>query len=446
MKKKLAVLKFGLVFLYLQWGEQVFAQVTFYFESFKQAEIEVAFRDSSYQAVLDESGMGTIRVPASLTPGYAVLYGPRSINYFYLVPEGKQRVNKYSDGHLEFDGDGKAINEYLNGRSPDTLNLSYEQSEEVFLEEWKKLPDRLQAYLDSFSLPENFKRLERKRLYYSACIMLQVYPLYHARKLKVNGYAPKASYYRQMETIMREDKEAYELWEYRQFFKNSIQALAEKNVTGNKPLEQLRYALRYVQAHVKDSRLADYLVHTYIYEHISHFGTKDIEEFLPVYHERVSNLARKTEFDEIYQKYSRLAKGKKAPNFVLADMNGKQVSLSSLSGKYVYIDVWATWCLSCCREFPLLQQLEEKFKEKPIHFVSISIDEDEAAWKKKVKADNLGGIQLHAGKNSTFYNDYQIALIPRFILIDQDGKIVDVKMSRPSEPKTVAFLDSLFKK
>lgn len=441
--KKLFILKIGFVFLCFQWGEHVFAQATFYFETFKQEKIQVTFRDSSYQAVLDESGVGTIQVPTLLTPGYAVLYGPRSINYFYLIPGGKQNINKYADGHLEFDGDGKAINEYLNSKLPSMPNLNYDQSEEVFLEEWEELPDRLQSHLDSLSLPENFKRLERKRLYYQACNMLQIYPLYRARKLKINEYSPPESYYRQVEKALVEDEEAYELWEYRQAFKNYIRTLAEK-LTKNEPLEQLRYVLFYIQGSVKDSRLTDYLVHTFMYEHIRNFGVEGVEKFLPVYEEKVNTLARKKEFDEIYQKYSCLAKGKKAPDFGFPDIEGKLVSLSSLLGKYVYIDIWATWCAPCCRELPLLQQLEKRYREKPIHFVSISIDADEVVWRKKVKADNLEGIQLHADKNSTFGNDYQISLIPRFILIDPEGKIVDAKMSRPSDPKTIVFLDSLF--
>lgn len=441
--KKLFIIKIGLVFLCIQWGGQVFSQVTFYFESFTKVKIQVAFRDSSYQAVLDESGLGTIQVPTSLTSGYAVLYGPRSVNYFYLIPGGRQSINKYSDGHLEFEGDGKIINEYLNGGFLSMLNLKYEQSEEAFLKEWKLLPDRFQTHLDSLPLPEEFKRLERKRLYYQVCNMLQAYPLYHARKLNINKYFPKENYYRQVEKTMREDKEAYELWEYRQVFKNGIRILAEK-FTENKPLEQLRYALRYIQDSVRDSRLSDYLVHTFIYGHIGKFGAKGVEEFLPVYKEKVNDFGRKAEFAKIYQKYLHLAKGEKAPDFMLPDINGKRISLSCLSGKYVYIDVWATWCIPCRRELPLLQQLEERYRGKQIHFVGISIDDDEVAWKRKVKADNLGIIQLHADKNSTFRNDYHISLIPRFILIDPEGKIVDVKMSRPSEAKTIEFLDSLF--
>lgn len=441
--KKLLILKIGLVLLCFQWGEQVSAQVAFFFESLGLVKIHVTFRDSSYQTMLDKSGVGIIQVPTSLPPGYAVLYEPHSINYFYLVPGKKQSIHKYSDGHLEFDGEGKTINEYLNGKFLNTLNLSYEQPEEDFLKEWELLPERLQSHLDSLLLPENFKRLERKRLYYQACNMLQAYPLYRARKLRINRYSPQESYYRQVGKTMKEDEEAYELWEYRQAFKNRIRILAEK-FTENKPLEQLRYALRYAQDSVRDSRLTDYLVHTFMYEHLRNFGAKDVEEFLPIYKKKVNNLARKAEFDKIYQQYSNLAKGRKAPDFLFPDINGKPVSLSGLSGKYVYIDVWATWCFPCRRELPLLQQLEERYREKPIHFVGISIDDDEGAWKRKVKTDNLRGIQLHADKNSTFRNDYQISLIPRFILIDPEGKIVDAKMSRPSESETVTFLDSLF--
>lgn len=87
--------------------------------------------------------------------------------------------------------------------------------------------------------------------------------------------------------------------------------------------------------------------------------------------------------------------------------------------------------------------MEARLHRRNICFVSISVDKDWTAWEKKVEADSLGGIQLIAGEDRSFRNAYLVQGIPRFILLDPEGKIVDANMSRPSDPETFRFLNSL---
>ena len=72
-----------------------------------------------------------------------------------------------------------------------------------------------------------------------------------------------------------------------------------------------------------------------------------------------------------------LKKGDACPKFIFKDMDGKEVSLEQFKGKYVVIDVWASWCQPCKQEFPNLKKLEEKYKDKNVVFVSISSDAQE---------------------------------------------------------------------
>ena len=97
------------------------------------------------------------------------------------------------------------------------------------------------------------------------------------------------------------------------------------------------------------------------------------------------------------QEKKELKEGDQAPTFKYLDINGKEVSLSDLKGKYVYIDIWATWCGPCTGELPHLKELEKKMHGKKIVFVSISCDKDKAAWEKMVKEKGLEGVQLHNG-------------------------------------------------
>ena len=138
-----------------------------------------------------------------------------------------------------------------------------------------------------------------------------------------------------------------------------------------------------------------------------------------------------------------LAPGTEAPDFNYPDMKGKMYSLKDFKGKYVYIDVWATWCGPCCKEIPYLKELEKKMRKKKIVFVSLSWDETPSVWKEMVKKEKLGGIQLHMGRDMKFREAYGITAIPRFILLDKEGKIVNATMTRPSDPQTEKVFNAL---
>lgn len=152
---------------------------------------------------------------------------------------------------------------------------------------------------------------------------------------------------------------------------------------------------------------------------------------------------------------AKLEKGKVAPAFTdFEDYKGGKKSLSDFKGNYVYIDVWATWCRPCIAQIPHLKKLEEEFKGKNISFVSISTDNDRRSggswdkahekWKKMVKSKSLGGVQLWAGKQEVqLAEDYMITGIPRFILIDPEGKIVNHNEMRPSDPRISEYLTSI---
>lgn len=109
----------------------------------------------------------------------------------------------------------------------------------------------------------------------------------------------------------------------------------------------------------------------------------------------------------------------------------------------MYIDVWATWCGPCNAEIPHLKKLEEEFEGRNICFVSISCDDSRKAWEKFVQAKQLGGIQLHMGEDKSFMEAIRCKGIPRFMLIDRDGKFLNANMPRPSDQKTREILNVL---
>lgn len=162
-----------------------------------------------------------------------------------------------------------------------------------------------------------------------------------------------------------------------------------------------------------------------------------------------TNSAYKTEIEEAYGNYKRMADKGLSPDFSYNSIDNKLVALKDLRGKYVYIDVWATWCGPCKAEIPFLTKVEADYHGKNIHFVSLSVDRmaDKAKWVAYVKEHNLGGIQLMADKDfsSDFIKKFNINAIPRFILIDPNGMIVSGDAKRPSDPELRKQLDTLLK-
>lgn len=161
-----------------------------------------------------------------------------------------------------------------------------------------------------------------------------------------------------------------------------------------------------------------------------------------------------------YQKQHLLATalgaGKPSPKFLnYQNYNGSKTSLDDFKGKYVYIDVWATWCGPCKQQIPYLAKLEKEYHNKNIKFVSISVDEArknegswdkaKAKWKAMIKDKKMGGVQLFADRSfqSDFIKAYKINSIPRFLLIDPNGNIVSSNAPRPSQPALKELLNGL---
>lgn len=148
-----------------------------------------------------------------------------------------------------------------------------------------------------------------------------------------------------------------------------------------------------------------------------------------------------------YQALEGMLEGQPAPNFRLLNPEGAAVVLADFKGKFVYFDFWATWCGPCIKEIPHLKKLEEEFRDSPVSFVSVSFDQakDSLKWKSFIRENQLGGIQVWADpeNHELFSSTFNIKSIPRFVLLDPEGNIVDANAPRPSNPKIRTLFNEL---
>ena len=126
--------------------------------------------------------------------------------------------------------------------------------------------------------------------------------------------------------------------------------------------------------------------------------------------------------------------GKSSYNFSLPDSTGKIVSMKDFKGKVVLIDVWATWCGPCKAQFPFLKEIEHEYaNNEDLVFVGISLDKLEVKqkWIDMIQKEKLGGIQLLDDFGKSFGRKYGITAIPRFMLIDRQGRWIEIRCPRP---------------
>lgn len=134
-------------------------------------------------------------------------------------------------------------------------------------------------------------------------------------------------------------------------------------------------------------------------------------------------------------------------DYVFKDSDGNDRYLSEFKNKIVYIDIWATWCAPCMYETKYFEELINRFgdKNKDIVFIGLSIDTDIRKWSKMLQIKEMKGIQLISplGFKAEICQDFAISGIPRFMIIDRQGVIIEPNALRPSNEETYTYLKKL---
>jgi thiol-disulfide isomerase/thioredoxin len=290
-----------------------------------------------------------------------------------------------------------------------------------------------QARLEASSLSPAFKALERERQRYQ--VMRQAFKYQHWTTEDVPF----------IEKQIKEQPELLPTEEYSAFLREALSFIAWFQVSERTYYPLAKAQMEYLNTHFRDTAIVDFLMESVLTNYMTYRGATDITPMLNIFNQRVTSPTLREKIKRDYEKYARILRGASVPDFTFIDTKGKEVKLSSFKGKYVYIDCWASWCGPCRAQIPHLKKLEHDYAGKDIAFVSISSDDNRDKWKKTVEKEQLGGTQLiiQCATNNEFADYFIITGIPRFLLLDKEGKVYDAYAPRPSEPAIRQLFDSL---
>jgi len=132
--------------------------------------------------------------------------------------------------------------------------------------------------------------------------------------------------------------------------------------------------------------------------------------------------------------------------YTFSDVNGKQVSIADFKGKLIYLDIWNTACMPCIAEMPYLNKLEQEMTGKEVVFLSVSCDYKIELWKNFLQKRNITNEHhlIINGTKDTFFDKIGKSGIPRFVILDKEGKVLDNNCcKRPSNPLLQIYLNEL---
>ncbi|SRX73714.1 TlpA family protein disulfide reductase [Aequorivita antarctica] len=389
------------------------------------------------------------------------------VDGFYDLSVGRERTEIYLekgknlsvnlnadefDESLKYSGDLANINNFLAAKY--LWNEQKMDNKEVYLLDENKFKERLdqnQKSIDSLYVVnkienENFKAKLADEDNYSHALMVENYKDAHRYYSGDETYRVSGDFYDGLKDINFKDTLAFRnSVGYQNLLEAHFNRLVNEETFESGNNNQTVMYLKKVNEALPNGYAKDKMMSSYL-----RFGLKPdetLDEAYNIYKNSNPNPENLATLTERYNKLKTITAGNPSPTFNYENHKGGTTDLATLKGKYVYIDVWATWCGPCLREIPALKEVEKDYHNKNVDFVSLSIDEpkDYDKWKAMVSEKELGGIQLMADNNwkSKFVEDYAIMGIPRFILIDPQGNIISADAPRPSDPKLRKIFDGL---
>ena len=381
--------------------------------------------------------------------------------YFFKIgrPYATVRFKKGHNVHVDIDADDFYKSRSYSGELKIENNYSVAKSNlrskfvgdpkdyfvvplDEFLPKIEKTRDAVFELLEKSNLSLEDKIIEKRIIEYDYLQSYNNYQKFYSYHKKVKANLPDGYY----DPVINMDTDDDEIFRHSRAYRNLIVENFRHSSKRELALDSTLTIIDFVKNKISNIKSID------IREQFASMLIRQMKESNPNLdddYKRIMSLLLTDRMKEKLTQRHKTAKestsGAQAVEFDYENFNGGRTTLKDLSGKFLYIDVWATWCGPCIKEMPALKELVEYYAGKEIEFVSISIDHqsDYKKWRKMVPEKNVGGIHLYddEGLNSSFMKAFSVGLIPRFMMIDREGKIITGHAPRPSDKGVKDFID-----
>lgn len=391
--------------------------------------------DSIYTFSLDENDFFSGKIVMKHN-GYATLLH-NSLNLYLSPGEDLEiYVNALNfSGSLYFRGSLGGINSYLKEQEVAVFfdKDYYALAEADFVAKMKELIDEKTKLLEAKNFNESFTSLEKERIRYSVAERVSFYPIYRKRMCPEEDYRPGSEFNNFLSSFSLNNEELVGTQDYRSFLLNYVYLQGSRgNGTGENYSDGIA---DYILSTITNPSIKNFLLTEIVFRHIwENNGLNGADYLLSVFRRECTDKNKIAYMDEMISHWEKILPDQSAPYFTVMDNVGNEVSLEDFKGTYLYITVWATWCVPCKSELPYLDLLQKEYYGKNIKFLTIAVDDQDnkGKWKEFLTQNPHAGIHTFAGVANEFTKDYMIISVPRFILIGPEGKIINSNAPRPS--------------
>jgi len=388
----------------------------------------------------------------NLEEGYYLLKKGENEALLYIRPEDELTINfdaQQFHNSLVFTGGGADINTYLANRNKVFLDEDgeqrdfykenfYEGNEQTYLRKIDGHYKELYGVLFSGTLEdEDFVNEEMKNLQYGYSLDLLKYE-YAKEHYKINdSIRPSKSFLEPLSRVHFDNEQLFN--KYYEYTKLSI--LKWRNDIEN--ADNFGYKQDIISS-IRTEAMKEGVL-----ESLYKLMSRDTPELTKEYFDLIKANSISNEFIATAKnKYNRIRfvdAEKNISKFKFINDNGEGVRLSDYKDNYIFMNVWASWCKPCVKDFKEVEKLNDEYHDKNILFINVSVDKKEnfEQWAAIAKEHKEAVQLLYQGSKVKFVNTYDISAIPTGVLLTAEGKVIDNTLKVKSK-KTRKFLDSLF--
>lgn len=411
----------------------------YYLKSDKEKIIYLGDDGSFTDTVMTGKGLYYIFDQTNVVPIYLDKSKTYTITY---------NSSNYRKGVVNLLGTDTSINRYFIEKDQNRVfvdRLNVQRSEEEFRELIGKIRHGQLQRLTESKLPQYLKEEEAKYIKYEW--LSELYYFLVAKQESYPDFKPSLISKNEL-NINYNNEEEYKRQPYYSklvsiYYDEKMNCSNKKNKEKDSAYSNSQHVIKLIDSLVANKYIKNDLIKQYARSQLTRAENKEAyyNDFVKYYTGDDEEL--KQSMYDAYLRFTRLRKGTPSPEFFnYPEYKGGSKSLKDFKGKFVYIDIWATWCGNCWRELPYLKKMEEEYANKNIVFLSLSWDRFENEWKEAIQKYSLSGVQLLANREDDFFTTYAVSGIPRYIFLDTNSCIIDYNAPMPSEKEK---LEELFK-